>query len=226
MRRLNVFLLFVCMVFISACKEENSGDIDSDTPFYQRYMVKFSDQETMAYANFTKNKDALFKEIKLEGEQSIRVNGKEMNFNELEELDITYAYSRNLGKATDVSYVFVRTKNKVYKNSVQKTDILPIAIPSEIATVANNVAFAWQGEPSSAGGEVSATLTRSTDDGAVLYSGQVTEGKTEIIFTDVPAGNYLLTVERYKKIETKENNLPAKGEINVYYTAAKNVIVR
>lgn len=226
MKKLDVFLLFVCIVFVSACKEENSGDIDPDTPFYQRYMVKFSNQETMAYANFTKNKDALFKEIKLEGEQSIRVNGKEMNYNELEELDVAYAYSRNLGKATDVSYIFVRTKNKVYKNSVLKTDILPIAIPSEVKTVTNNTAFAWQGEPSSADGEVSATLTRSTEEGAALYAGQVTDSKTEIIFTNVPAGNYLLTVERYKKIETKENNLPAKGEINVYYTAAKNVIVR
>lgn len=225
-RSLKVMLLgFLGIVFLG-CSEEDSQDIDNNTPIYQRYMVEFSDNGTMAYAHFSKDKDAFFKDVKLEGAQSIRVNGKSMNYNLIEELNISYNYSRNLEKASEVTFVFVRAKNKVYRNSVEKTEISRIALPDHLEVVVNDVAFAWVGESASRDNEVIAVLSRETNDSYADYMGTVTESRKEIVFTGVPAGAYNLTIQRYKRLDTQENNEPAKGEINVFYSDSQKVTVR
>ena len=63
----------------------------------------------MAYAHFTKKKDAIFTEIKLTGEQGIYANLKPMNYHYVNELVwVGYSYSLTLGNDTTVTFSFKR----------------------------------------------------------------------------------------------------------------------
>lgn len=47
-----------------------------------------------------------------------------------------------------------------------------------------------------------------------------------ISFKNVPKGKYMLTLKRILKLETKDNDAPAKGEIRLVFYDKKEVMVK
>lgn len=220
-------LIFAVMILLSACQQTSSNDIGS-TPVYQRYKVEFSaDREVKAFAHFSENKDSDYKDIELEGEQKITVNNHSMAYNDIDEQeDFSYSYSAVLGKGIKtVTFVFVRRKGTVYTNTVTADIIEPIAIPVGLQRIVSGQALVWEGAVASSGEEILAELTKDGKDRYELYNAVVDNDAKTIVFHDVPAGdNYTLTIKRLKEIPTQENDLPAKGKIQVFYYAIKSGI--
>ena len=194
---------------------------------YQDYLVAFSDNNpTMAYAHFTKKKDAIFTEIKLTGEQGIYANLKPMNYHYVNELVwVGYSYSLTLGNDTTVTFSFKRNTSKILTNMVRKSFVKRIAIPSDLKEVVNGMAWKWVGDNCSEGEKIEAILEKNTDGYSAFY-GTVTEGKNDVLFESVPAGNYKLILRRYKTAELKEKDGNAGGDFAVVYYDEKQVVVK
>lgn len=212
---------------LGACQQTSSNDI-GNTPVYQRYKVEFSaNQDVKAFAHFSENKDSDYKAIELEGEQKITVNNREMAYNDIDEQeDFSYSYSAILGKNVNtVTFVFVRRKGRVFKNTVSSDIVKPIGIPEGLSSITSEVAITWEGDPATETNEVSAELTKDSGNRYDLYNGVVDNAAKTIFFRDVPAGeNYTLTIKRLKEVPTQEDDLPAKGKFEVYYYETKTGI--
>ena len=52
------------------------------------------------------------------------------------------------------------------------------------------------------------------------------ESRDGISFKNVPKGKYMLTLKRILKLETKDNDAPAKGEIRLVFYDKKEVTVK
>ena len=220
----------LCVLFVSglsSCSQEDSSDLSAETPLYQDYLVAFSDNKpTMAYAHFTKKKDAIFTEIKLTGEQGIYANLKPMNYHYVNELVwVGYSYSLTLGNDTTVTFSFKRNTSKILTNMVRKSFVKRIAIPSDLKEVVNGMAWKWVGDNGSEGEKIEAILEKNTDGYSAFY-GTVTEGKNDVLFESVPAGNYKLILRRYKTAELKEKDGNAGGDFAVVYYDEKQVVVK
>lgn len=219
MRKLG--LITIAMAIISgACQQKSSNDIGT-TPIYQRYKVEFAKtQDVKAFAHFSENKDSDYKAIELEGDQRITVNHKSMAYNDIDEQeDFSYSYSAILGKEIkNVTFIFVRQKNKIYTNTVNSDDIKPIGLPAGINSITPGQAFVWEGDPATEAYEVSVELTRNTSTSSELYNALIDNSAQSAVFNDVPTGkDYTLTIKRRKEIPTQEDDLPAKGKFEVYY---------
>lgn len=217
--------------FTAGCSEENSENLPDNTPIYQKYLVAFSDSQlTLAYAHFSQEKDTPLKDVRLTGGSCVKANGKEMAFNSFDGNTIFgYSYFASLGKDETVSFVFQRTQQKetrMWVNYAYKEGIHPIHIPSTRTTVTNLEMIGWTGEKIAANEELEATLDNpNRQEEYTIYYGTLNKSRDGVSFEKVPKGKYMLTLKRSVKLETKDNDTPAKGEIILVFYDKKEVTV-
>ena len=214
-------MMYGLLIFFTvSCSEENSENLPDNVAIYQSYLVAFSDsQPTLTYARFSPEKDVPLKEIKLTGGASIMANGKEMEYHYFDGNTIFgYSYSLSLGKDEQVSFVFQRKRQqetRMLTNYAYKEWINEIHIPSELTTkiVSNE--------------ELEATLDNPSHlEEYTAYYGTLNESRDGVSFKNVPKGKYMLTLKRILKLETKDNDAPAKGEIRLVFYDKKEVMVK
>ena len=226
-------MMYGLLIFFTAsCSEENSENLPDNVAIYQSYLVAFSDsQPTLTYARFSPEKDVPLKEIKLTGGASIMANGKEMEYHYFDGNTIFgYSYSLSLGKDEQVSFVFQRKRQqetRMLTNYAYKKWINEIHIPSELTTIANQEIVEWKGEKIASNEELEATLDNPSHlEEYTAYYGTLNESRDGVSFKNVPKGKYMLTLKRILKLETKDNDAPAKGEIRLVFYDKKEVTVK
>ena len=226
-------MMYGLLIFFTAsCSEENSENLPDNVAIYQSYLVAFSDsQPTLAYARFSPEKDVPLKEIKLTGGASIMANGKAMEYHYFDGNTIFgYSYSLSLGKDEQVSFVFQRKRQqetRMLTNYAYKEWINEIHIPSELTTIANQEIVEWKGEKIASNEELEATLDNPSHlEEYTAYYGTLNESRDGVSFKNVPKGKYMLTLKRILKLETKDNDAPAKGEIRLVFYDKKEVTVK
>ena len=221
------------MIFFTvSCSEENSENLADNVAIYQSYLVAFSDSlPTLTFARFSPEKDVPLKEIKLTGGASIMANGKEMEYHYFDGNTIFgYSYSLALGKDEQVSFVFQRKRQqetRMLTNYAYKECINEIHIPAELITITNQEVVGWKGEKIASNEELEATLDSPSHlEEYTAYYGTLNESRDGISFKNVPKGKYMLTLKRNLKLETKDNDAPAKGEIRLVFNDKKEVTVK
>lgn len=226
-------MMYGLLIFFTAsCSEENSENLPDNVAIYQSYLVAFSDsQPTLTYARFSPEKDVPLKEIKLTGGASIMANGKEMEYHYFDGNTIFgYSYSLSLGKDEQVSFVLQRKRQqetRMLTNYAYKEWINEIHIPSELTTVTNQEVVGWKGEKIASNEELEATLDNPSHlEEYTAYYGTLNESRDGVSFKNVPKGKYMLTLKRILKLETKDNDAPAKGEIRLVFYDKKEVTVK
>ena len=226
-------MMYGLLIFFTvSCSEENSENLPDNVAIYQSYLVAFSDsQPTLTYARFSPEKDVPLKEIKLTGGASIMANGKEMEYHYFVGNTIFgYSYSLALGKDEQVSFVFQRKRQqetRMLTNYAYKEWINEIHIPSELITITNQEVVGWKGEKIASNEELEATLDSPSHlEEYTAYYGTLNESRDGISFKNVPKGKYMLTLKRILKLETKDNDAPAKGEIRLVFYDKKEVMVK
>lgn len=226
-------MMYGLLIFFTvSCSEENSENLPDNVAIYQSYLVAFSDsQPTLTYARFSPEKDVPLKEIKLTGGASIMANGKEMEYHYFDGNTIFgYSYSLALGKDEQVSFVFQRKRQqetRMLTNYAYKEWINEIHIPSELITITNQEVVGWKGEKIASNEELEATLDSPSHlEEYTAYYGTLNESRDGISFKNVPKGKYMLTLKRILKLETKDNDAPAKGEIRLVFYNKKEVTVK
>lgn len=226
-------MMYGLLIFFTvSCSEENSENLPDNVAIYQSYLVAFSDsQPTLTYARFSPEKDVPLKEIKLTGGASIMANGKEMEYHYFDGNTIFgYSYSLALGKDEQVSFVFQRKRQqetRMLTNYAYKEWINEIHIPSELITITNQEVDGWKGEKIASNEELEATLDSPSHlEEYTAYYGTLNESRDGISFKNVPKGKYMLTLKRILKLETKDNDAPAKGEIRLVFYDKKEVTVK
>lgn len=226
-------MMYGLLIFFTvSCSEENSENLPDNVAIYQSYLVAFSDsQPTLTYARFSPEKDVPLKEIKLTSGASIMANGKEMEYHYFDGNTIFgYSYSLALGKDEQVSFVFQRKRQqetRMLTNYAYKEWINEIHIPSELTTIANQEVIGWKGEKIVSNEELEATLDNpSYLEEYTAYYGTLNESRDGVSFKNVPKGKYMLTLKRILKLETKDNDAPAKGEIRLVFYDKKEVTVK
>lgn len=226
-------MMYGLLIFFTvSCSEENSENLPDNVAIYQSYLVAFSDsQPTLTYARFSPEKDVPLKEIKLTGGASIMANGKEMEYHYFDGNTIFgYSYSLALGKDEQVSFVFQRKRQqetRMLTNYAYKEWINEIHIPSELITITNQEVVGWKGEKIASNEELEATLDSPSHlEEYTAYYGTLNESRDGISFKNVPKGKYMLTLKRILKLETKDNDAPAKGEIRLVFHDKKEVTVK
>lgn len=226
-------MMYGLLIFFTvSCSEENSENLPDNVAIYQSYLVAFSDsQPTLTYARFSPEKDVPLKEIKLTGGASIMANGKEMEYHYFDGNTISgYSYSLALGKDEQVSFVFQRKRQqetRMLTNYAYKEWINEIHIPSELITITNQEVVGWKGEKIASNEELEATLDSPSHlEEYTAYYGTLNESRDGVSFKNVPKGKYMLTLKRILKLETKDNDAPAKGEIRLVFYDKKEVTVK
>lgn len=226
-------MMYGLLIFFTvSCSEENSENLPDNVAIYQSYLVAFSDsQPTLTYARFSPEKDVPLKEIKLTGGASIMANGKEMEYHYFDGNTIFgYSYSLSLGKDEQVSFVFQRKRQqetRMLTNYAYKEWINEIHIPSELTTITNQEVVGWKGEKIASNEELEATLDNPSHlEEYTAYYGTLNESRDGVSFKNVPKGKYMLTLKRILKLETKDNDAPAKGEIRLVFYDKKEVTVK
>lgn len=226
-------MMYGLLIFFTvSCSEENSENLPDNVAIYQSYLVAFSDsQPTLTYARFSPKKDVPLKEIKLTGGASIMANGKEMEYHYFDGNTIFgYSYSLALGKDEQVSFVFQRKRQqetRMLTNYAYKEWINEIHIPSELTTIANQEVIGWKGEKIASNEELEATLDNPSHlEEYTAYYGTLNESRDGVSFKNVPKGKYMLTLKRILKLETKDNDAPAKGEIRLVFYDKKEITVK
>ena len=226
-------MMYGLLIFFTvSCSEENSENLPDNIAIYQSYLVAFSDsQPTLTYARFSPEKDVPLKEIKLTGGASIMANGKEMEYHYFDGNTIFgYSYSLSLGKDEQVSFVFQRKRQqetRMLTNYAYKEWINEIHIPSELTTITNQEMIGWKGEKIASNEELEATLDNPYHlEEYTAYYGTLNESRDGVSFKNVPKGKYMLTLKRILKLETKDNDAPAKGEIRLVFYDKKEVTVK
>ena len=226
-------MMYGLLIFFTvSCSEENSENLPDNIAIYQSYLVAFSDsQPTLTYARFSPEKDVPLKEIKLTGGASIMANGKEMEYHYFDGNTIFgYSYSLSLGKDEQVSFVFQRKRQqetRMLTNYAYKEWINEIHIPSELTTITNQEVVGWKGEKIASNEELEATLDNPSHlEEYTAYYGTLNESRDGVSFKNVPKGKYMLTLKRILKLETKDNDAPAKGEIRLVFYDKKEVMVK
>ena len=226
-------MMYGLLIFFTvSCSEENSENLPDNVAIYQSYLVAFSDsQPTLTYARFSPEKDVPLKEIKLTGGASIMANGKEMEYHYFDGNTIFgYSYSLALGKDEQVSFVFQRKRQqetRMLTNYAYKEWINEIHIPSELITITNQEVVGWKGEKIASNEELEATLDSPSQlEEYTAYYGTLNESRDGVSFKNVPKGKYMLTLKRILKLETKDNDAPAKGEIRLVFYDKKEVTVK
>lgn len=226
-------MMYGLLIFFTAsCSEENSENLPDNIAIYQSYLVAFSDsQPTLTYARFSPEKDVPLKEIKLTGGTSIMANGKEMEYHYFDGNTIFgYSYSLALGKDEQVSFVFQHKRQqetRMLTNYAYKEWINEIHIPSELTTITNQEVVGWKGEKIASNEELEATLDNPSHlEEYTAYYGTLNESRDGVSFKNVPKGKYMLTLKRILKLETKDNDAPAKGEIRLVFYDKKEVMVK
>lgn len=226
-------MMYGLLIFFTvSCSEENSENLPDNVAIYQSYLVAFSDsQPTLTYARFSPEKDVPLKEIKLTGGASIMANGKEMEYHYFDGNTIFgYSYSLALGKDEQVSFVFQckrQQETRMLTNYAYKEWINEIHIPSELTTITNQEVVGWKGEKIASNEELEATLDNPSHlEEYTAYYGTLNESRDGVSFKNVPKGKYMLTLKRILKLETKDNDAPAKGEIRLVFYDKKEVTVK
>ena len=226
-------MMYGLLIFFTvSCSEENSENLPDNVAIYQSYLVAFSDsQPTLTYARFSPEKDVPLKEIKLTGGASIMANGKEMEYHYFDGNTIFgYSYSLSLGKDEQVSFVFQHKRQqetRMLTNYAYKEWINEIHIPSELITITNQEVVGWKGEKIASNEELEATLDNPSHlEEYTAYYGTLNESRDGVSFKNVPKGKYMLTLKRILKLETKDNDAPAKGEIRLVFYDKKEVMVK
>ena len=226
-------MMYGLLIFFTvSCSEENSENLPDNVAIYQSYLVAFSDsQPTLTYARFSPEKDVPLKGIKLTGGASIMANGKEMEYHYFDGNTIFgYSYSLALGKDEQVSFVFQRKRQqetRMLTNYAYKEWINEIHIPSELITITNQEVVGWKGEKIASNEELEATLDSPSHlEEYTAYYGTLNESRDGVSFKNVPKGKYMLTLKRILKLETKDNDAPAKGEIRLVFYDKKEVTVK
>mgnify|MGYP007077243079 FL=1 len=226
-------MMYGLLIFFTvSCSEENSENLPDNVAIYQSYLVAFSDsQPTLTYARFSPEKDVPLKEIKLTGGASIMANGKEMEYHYFDGNTIFgYSYSLSLGKDEQVSFVLQRKRHqetRMLTNYAYKEWINEIHIPSELTTITNQEMIGWKGEKIASNEELEATLDNPSHlEEYTAYYGTLNESRDGVSFKNVPKGKYMLTLKRILKLETKDNDAPAKGEIRLVFYDKKEVTVK
>lgn len=158
-------------------------------------------------------------------------NGKEMEYHYFDGNTIFgYSYSLALGKDEQVSFVFQHKRQqetRMLTNYAYKEWINEIHIPSELTTITNQEVVGWKGEKIASNEELEATLDNPSHlEEYTAYYGTLNESRDGVSFKNVPKGKYMLTLKRILKLETKDNDAPAKGEIRLVFYDKKEVMVK
>ena len=112
-------------------------------------------------------------------------------------------------------------------NYAYKEWINEIHIPSELTTVTNQEVVGWKSEKIASNEELEATLDNPSHlEEYTAYYGTFNESRDGVSFKNVPKGKYILTLKRIQKLETKDNDAPAKGEIRLGFYDKKEVTVK
>ena len=83
------------------------------------------------------------------------------------------------------------------------------------------------GEKIASNEELEATLDSPSHlEEYTAYYGTLNESRDGVSFKNVPKGKYMLTLKRILKLETKDNDAPAKGEIRLVFYDKKEVTVK
>lgn len=213
----NICSIMLLGAWMASCSQDDSEDL-GDTPFYQDYAVSISEEGVTAYAHFSKDKEDVLNSIKLDGEQSLWINGSELTEYGIDLNNTnTYPYHLDLGKGIkSVEFKFIRKKNMTLTNTVKTSDIKEFHLGEE-TTLDGNTEIAWIGEDQE---NTSISAMIEWEDGGV-YSSQT----LEVIGNIVKLGDLkgMLTVTRSKTINTIENDSPAGGKIVLSYFCTKEI---
>ena len=205
---------------LSSCQQEESEDL-GDTPLFQRYMLTINPSgEKVAYAGFSKERNRIRKQVKLNGEQKITVNGKPMNYNRLDKNhSVEYSYSLELDKNTqEAEFSFIRFKGKNIKNIICPNNSLFISLPSGLKTIEAGKAVYWNGAAKTGDEVIEVKLESVNDKDYSQYYGTVTSDGKGFVFDDFNAkGKFILTLKRIITSPTTQNDRNADGEITLCY---------
>lgn len=218
------------LLFASCSDDENDfAESDSTTPIYQQYEIDFYPTFQNVFANFSNN-DKNGTKVKLANGASIKVNSSAMNFTEDDSSTGGWNYYKMMQqKEENISLTFKRNNNSEYVNTVSRSEIGEVKMPTTLTTIYNGVPFSVEYDFTRMQGneELECTLRQSSGTNAgVIYTGFINQMNGTITFTDVPEGSYTLQVMTKRTMATSENNLPASGEITLYYVDYKTVSVK
>ena len=87
------------------------------------------------------------------------------------------------------------------------------------------MAWKWEGDALKTGEKIEVTLETEKDNYAIYY-GSLSDDGREVTFTNVPKGDYVLTLRRIVVSETQDNDLPAKGEMTICYYDKRKISVK
>ena len=221
MRKIIYLAMAVMAVFATSCNEDNN--LDPTLPLYQHYEVDFYPKHAVAMASFHKH-TAQGDVVKLNNGATITVNGNKMAYYGVGDDEGYFDYSANYVLGNEITFVFTRSKDKVYTNSVSRSDVTTVVIPSSLNVIKNNVAYTVDCKPTGYE-KLTAVLFPLVGATASSYVATTNYVTGEFTFTNVPKGSYTLRVTNRRQIPTSQNDAGASGLIDVYSVDSKNVRV-
>jgi hypothetical protein len=139
-------MVLAVLMLLSACRKEESGNLDSDTSIYQDYKVVFDKPEnrTRAFATFRKS-NSWGMRLQLTDGASITFNGN--SYTSYTELD-NYFYRWSTTGLTDVEFRLTRSDGAWFANRIARSDTNDIAVPSGVSfSRTNGGQVFWIGGP-------------------------------------------------------------------------------
>lgn len=228
MKKLIKTSLAAFALLLSGAAFQSCGDEDGMDPtlrIYQQYEVLVNGDEKSAFANFRIG-GANGDRIQLTNGSEINVNALTMWYSEPEsatEPEFLYAaeLEKNHGKAI---FVFRRTDDRVLTNEISFDYILPVGIPAELEKVSNGTPFAlnFPTQPRS-GVTYKVMLTGGTSQERT-YEGMLSPVDDRVVFTGVPNGTYIFTVDASVTVPTTVNDGEASGTITLIQRAQKRAV--
>lgn len=217
--------------FITSCNDD-SESLDPNVPIYQQYEVNFFERvsETNVFANFRTGGEK-GERIELNNGAMIIMNGTKMNyFPSTIDAPGSYDYYLSSVNSEVINFNFIRKEGVSIANSVSRSDISPINIPTEgdIIKFKNEERIDVGFNPMKINEMLSASLIPYAN-GELDVTGIVHYGKVDnsgkIYFEYVPNGKYQLKVLNKKVIPTTNNDKDADGSITIYYVDMANAEV-
>ncbi|MGM0651025.1 MAG: hypothetical protein ACQES1_11040 [Bacteroidota bacterium] len=201
-------MLISSMIYFSACRREDSIDVNQDR-IYTRYEMNYNAnaEETTAKAIFRLGGQHDSK-LKLSDGSSIEFNEETLSYNGI------YAYYENTYSEfiNEGEFRFEDLEDNVYTNSV---DIITADFPEEMDTIVKDSTYElfWDGDPLTAGEKITLTIDGPLESDAKMF--HVSEEGAESIelseseTSTLSSGATILELER--KYESENIDAPSVG---------------
>lgn len=230
MKKTFFYLMAICCSFlVISCDDDDSpvvNESDSTTPIFQQYEVNFypeNKNDVNVFANFFSN-DRHGDRLRLVNDASISVNTSSMLFWEDPAMSGGYSYTQKFAKHPDeISFVFKRRDNTVYVNKVTRDDVGTVVMPTTLTKIKNGEAFTLDYDFSRLLTDEELICTLRQTGSEIVYRANVNQILETLTFSGVPAGFYTLQVMTKRVVPTTNNDLPAEGEIILYYVDFKTI---